>query len=54
MLSTVAAVGSKPLHAIELEAGQLQHPGLGQSLRIDAWARVSSSAGRYCRPRATV
>jgi hypothetical protein len=35
MLSTVAAVGSKPRHAVELKARQLQHPDLGQRGRVE-------------------
>jgi len=34
MLSTVAAVGSKGFFSVELEAGQLKHPDLGQRVRV--------------------
>jgi hypothetical protein len=43
--STAAAVGSKPLDAFQLEAGELQHPHLRQRVRLELLGQRVQQAG---------
>ena len=48
-LSTAARWARRSRHTVQLETRTLQHPDLGQAVRIHAFGQVSSNVGRCCR-----